>query len=445
MSFRKRNVGLVQASSRVPHGKSSADSELLTAQNANVQGNHNAPGIRPSPLDGRPTTSTGTQTLDGLLAGHNGLALGTSILLEESGTTDYAGTLLRYYAAEGVVQGHKIHVVGVGEQWGRDLPGLAGLGFSTEENEATKSLDRDKMKIAWRYERLGEFGAGAANARGGKSLNSKRVRCVYRAINMLHGMYRNCCDELTIIASPAPNRNPLTSKPDDQRPNVPEAFCHTFDLTKKLSVPSSTPVAFIPIRTIDLDTSPFTAIIQSVASQLFSSPSNQTHRLVIPSLLSPALYPSTSSHPQHVLHFLHSLRALLRQHPTKLTAMITLPLTLYPRSTGLVRWMELLSDGVLELAPFPHATDLGPSTTSTRAGGAQEDAPQGMFKVHRLPIFHEKGGGGTGSGTVGEDFAFTVSRRKFGIKPFSLPPVEGDTEAQRGEAEGKPTKVDIAF
>ena len=108
--------------------------------------------------------------------------------------------------------------------------------------------------------------------------------------------------------------------------------------------------------------------------------------------------------------------------------------------------MELLSDGVLELAPFPHTTDFGVSTTSSRAGAVQEEAPQGMFKVHRLPVFHEKGGGGTGSGTVGEDFAFTVSRRKFVIKPFSLPPVEGDTEAQRGDTtEGKPTKADIEF
>lgn len=68
-----------------------------------------------------------------------------------------------------------------------------------------------------------------------------------------------------------------------------------------------------------------------------------------------------------------------------------------------------------------------------------------MLKVHRLPVFHEKGGGGGGSGGVGDDLAFTVSRRKFVIKPFSLPPVEGDTEAQRGKADGKPTKVDIEF
>lgn len=120
--------------------------------------------------------------------------------------------------------------------------------------------------------------------------------------------------------------------------------------------------------------------------------------------------------------------------------MLTLPLTLYPRSTGLTRWIELLSDGVLELAPFPHSIDAGPLTTTSGAATAQEEKPQGLVRVHRLPVVWEKGGGGGG-----DDLAFTVSRRRFMIKPFSLPPVEGDTEAQRGEGDGRPTKIDVEF
>ena len=58
-----------------------------------------------------------------------------------------------------------------------------------------------------------------------------------------------------------------------------------------------------------------------------------------------------------------------------------------------------------------------------------------MVRVHRLPVFHERGGGGGGG--VGEDLAFTVSRRRFVIRPFSLPPVEGDREAQKAEGEGE--------
>jgi elongator complex protein 4 len=153
MSFRKRNVG-ISGSLRV------GDSPV-NAQREKIQ----LPGVRPSPIDGRPTTSTGTATLDGLLAGHSGFALGTSISIEESGTTDYAGALLRFYAAEGLVQGHYVHVVGLPEQWGRELPGVVGdLDKSEKKREAS-----EKMKIAWRYERLGQFGADSA-ARGGLSI-----------------------------------------------------------------------------------------------------------------------------------------------------------------------------------------------------------------------------------------------------------------------------------
>jgi elongator complex protein 4 len=65
-----------------------------------------------------------------------------------------------------------------------------------------------------------------------------------------------------------------------------------------------------------------------------------------------------------------------------------------------------------------------------------------------LPIFHEKGGGGGESSGFGDDLAFTLSRRKgLVMKPFSLPPVEGDAEAQGGleRDHGNATKADIEF
>jgi elongator complex protein 4 len=85
--------------------------------------------------------------------------MGCSLFIEESGTTDFGGSLLRYFAAEGVVQGHTIHLLGVGDTWGRELPGLSTEGRSPVKAEGP-GLSDEKMKIAWRYERLGEFGAG---------------------------------------------------------------------------------------------------------------------------------------------------------------------------------------------------------------------------------------------------------------------------------------------
>lgn len=144
MAFRKRNIALSRT------GSETQPPTAPTSPNS-IQAPH---GVRPSPIDGRPTTSTGIPSLDAILAGHAGLPLGNSLVIGESGTTDYAGALLRFYAAEGVVQGHRVHVVGMGEVWGRELPGLV-VGKEDERKEKG-----EKMKIAWRYEGLGQHESG---------------------------------------------------------------------------------------------------------------------------------------------------------------------------------------------------------------------------------------------------------------------------------------------
>lgn len=141
MSLRKRNT-VISTSSSAAASQAKSENVLV-------------PGVRPSPLDGRPTTSTGTASLDTLLAGHSGLPMGTSLLLEEHGTTDFAGSGLRYYAAEGLVQGHQVHVLGMHDGWKTELPGIATDSRSSAKSETAGS---DKMKIAWRYESLGSVG-----------------------------------------------------------------------------------------------------------------------------------------------------------------------------------------------------------------------------------------------------------------------------------------------
>lgn len=124
--------------------------------------------------------------------------------------------------------------------------------------------------------------------------------------------------------------------------------------------------------------------------------------------------------------------------------MITLPLTLHARTSALTRWAETLSDGVLELTPFPHLMDASHPSHYATTTSAKEEQPQGMVKVHKLPLITERGEGGAGVGnSIGEDLAFTLSRRKFLIAPFSLPPMEGDQDAQ-AEA-GKVTAKEVEF
>lgn len=430
MAFRKRNVGI----QRGPASNPSAGDADPGSGAADLTTESLVPtiGIRPSPLTGQPTTSTGAYSLDSILGGHAGLALGSSLLVEESGTTDFAGALVRYYAAEGITQGHTVHVVGVGDQWVKDLPALVGAsdGADTFDQKKVK-VDEEKMKIAWRYERLGQVDSDRAG-RGASIVSSICSPLEYNP------------DWSPVI----PDRAPPVSTANNEVPQS-TAFCHTFDLAKRLTVPANASMNYINLQpNTSPSSSPFDAVLQELLQKLKSSPTNTAHRLVIPTILSPAIYPPHAGHPHHFLKFLHSLRALLRQYPTRLTAMITLPLELHHRSSGNVRWAETLSDGVIELTPFPHLMDA--SNSLAESGGARgvDEQPQGMLKIHKLPVTTDRGGGGTGSG-VGDDLAFTVSRRKFVIKPFSLPPMEGDTDAQKGQAErgalGKATKVDIEF
>lgn len=158
MSFRKRNVGIADA--RRPISENAAKSDPAVR----------LPGLRPSAADGRWVTSSGSANFDALFAGHGGIVLGTSILIEESGTTDYAGALLRFYAAEGLMQSHFVHIIGLPEQWSRELPGLA----SDSSNKRVEASHDEKMKIAWRYESLGRYGADR-NARGGSGLYPSRM------------------------------------------------------------------------------------------------------------------------------------------------------------------------------------------------------------------------------------------------------------------------------
>ncbi|GAQ09603.1 elongator complex protein 4 [Aspergillus lentulus] len=416
MSFRKRNIGLSGAVDRTSTANTPAQAPHATTTT------ESQPGIRPSPDDGRPTTSTGTRSLDNLLAGHGGLPIGKILLIEENGTTDFAGALLRYYAAEGVVQDQKVHVIGMPEQWGRSLPGLIGPADMLDEKSDKKKSER--MKIAWRYERLGEFGAGVAGSRG---MHRQQMRL---SIQILHGEI-----VLTEVA-PAVSGEQSPTAADM---NKQEAFCHAFDLTKRLTHPSISNLTYIPLTPSNEPL--FISIYRRLQTAIASSHPNTVHRIVIPSLLNPTIYPSEVSQPDHVLPFLHALRALLNTQGHRITAMVTVPLSLFPRSSGLVRWMEIISDGVIELCPFPHSAD---ALATSGAATSQEEPPQGMLKTHKLPVLHERGGGSDQN--VGQDWAFTLSRRRFEIKPFSLPPAEGDKEAQDAAGPGgMPKKADLEF
>ncbi|KAF2396716.1 PAXNEB-domain-containing protein [Trichodelitschia bisporula] len=138
MSFRKRSIPL--SSPSTPSTSSSTPQAL--------------PGTRPSTTHSRTTTSTGTPSLDKLLGLGAGLALGTSLLLQESGTTDFARALLGTYASEGILQGHTVIVLA--PEGSLPLPGLAAERAPPPAKDAPGA--GEDMRIAWRYKRLGPHG-----------------------------------------------------------------------------------------------------------------------------------------------------------------------------------------------------------------------------------------------------------------------------------------------
>ncbi|PHH60816.1 hypothetical protein CDD81_1113 [Ophiocordyceps australis] len=365
MSFRKRNTVIRAAGSQRDSDKpSSAISHVLMSA-----------GVRPSPLDGRPTTSTGTASLDQLLAGHAGLPLASSLLLQENGTSDFSGAVLRYYAAEGLVQGHTIHVLGTDELlWRRQLPGLAKL--STAESSSRISVPPEKMRIAWRYEALGGANKSASLPLGYMSA---------------------------------------------------ETFCHSFDMSKHLDAATARGQVEFTNCTTHAGGVPFGSFLDRLASVMQKSSPSSIHRVVVPGLLSPALYNSAACQPQNVLQFLHGLRYLLRKFSNQATAMLTLPLSLYPRSSGLTRWMELLVDGVMELVPLNHRS-LVPT-------GEADAKTQGLLRIHSYPVFHEKGGG-LQDALFCQDLAFSLSALDgIVIAPLSLPPLGSDDTAAKSSSE----------
>ena len=225
-----------------------------------------------------------------------------------------------------------------------------------------------------------------------------------------------------------------------QREAQQTTFCHTFDLSKRLVHPPAAQIQYL-----HPDPSPakncFANVMSALESVMSSTAPTTIHRLVVPSLMSPALYPFHSSLPEQILSFQHSIRKLLATYPRRLTVIQTLPLSLYPRTTGLTKWIELLSDGVYDLTPFPHSADA--EFTASRDPNTKEEPPQGLLRIHKLPILHELG---SGTPLADTDWTFTLSRRKFTIKPFNLPPIEGDTDAQQAASkEEKPKKADMDF
>lgn len=409
MSFRKRNepisgAGLARAplgAPRPPPGSTpSAPSRI--SQPRHFPGRKASPtlektsdpetpnifrnrGVRPSSVTSQPTVSTGTADLDRILV-HQGLPLGHSLLVEESGTTDFSLVLLRAFAAQGVLQNRRekkitCHVVVVGPTaaWAKDLPGEY-KGSSKEQKKAQLDEDSQKvnvsnvvekdLKIAWRY-------------------------------------------GLRTMDKPAPS---------EDSDGALDLYSAQFDITQRLvPAPSAQEMTFVPVGTLRPGAAENVAKIVDSVAKLVSVHSKQGRlvRIVVPGLLNPSIYSYECTAATYMVPLLHGLKSILSLYPTA-TLMASIAVELYPRECLLTHMAEVLMDGVLHLQPFnPDMTALVERAYKNEPAKIQ----QGFVNIIKIPVLSDKGMMMVAHG----EHAFKNGRKKFEIEDWGIP-VEDEGE-----------------
>ncbi|CUM63588.1 uncharacterized protein PRCAT00001167001 [Priceomyces carsonii] len=399
MSFRKRNerINISSAVKRNPISTSSISlgrepphiSSRRTVDDHNVRSSVNQktqesdnPGVKPSIITSGPTISTGVSDLDKILL-HQGLPVGCSLLVEETGTSDYSSIILKSFASQGVmhnrIQGNErnchVIVVGASSNWLKELFGIY-KGSTKEqkkakiqENENKVSVsnlavdsnrrDENNMKIAWRY-----------------------------------GL----------------NRKVQLEDPEIEKKY--EFYNHQFDITQKLLPgPSTHDISSVPVNTN------FKKIIESIEGiikmNLRSNPS-KIIRLVVPSFLHPLIYPPGCSQATFVIPFMHSLRQLLRKYSKNLVFVSSIALSFYPRDSIITASLENLMDSVICLQPFNQEM----AELINRAyRNEPSKAQQGLVNIFKIPILSEKGLMLIQEG----EYAFKNGRKKFEIEEWGIP------------------------
>lgn len=373
--------------------------ELLAnqVQNLSVEAVVKHPGVRPSSITSQATVSTGSADLDKIL-GHQGLPLGSSFLIEENGTTDFASVLMKSFASQGIVHNRldpkssntHIIVLSSNNNWGKELPGVC-KGSSRDikknriiENEKKVSVQNlldnvekptprakaeakdNDLRIAWRY-----------------GLNDATKK--QQATNLDNDTYKD--------------------------------YNNQFDITSRLiPSPNATEITYITLGPS------FKPIIKQIESTIQKHKS-KIIRLVIPSFLNPSMYPPPLTTSQESLQFMHSLRSLTRKYSKNLVIGMSIATDLFARETSLMKNMEILSDAVFILEPFNQ--DM--LKILEKAYQNQPTKVQhGLVHVFKVPHLSERGQ----MLIMKSEFAFKNGKKKFEIEEWGIP-VEDESEPQQ--------------
>ena len=360
-------------------------------------------GVRPSPATSQPTTSTGSADLDSIL-GHMGLPLGNSVLVEEQSTTEFHSILGKLFAAQGIVHNRisdssadktrngdtHVIVLSLNQMFAKELPGIYKGSrkqmkknlISEEESKVTvQNLNETQrsapsrykdLKIAWKY----------------KLADEKRLG--------------------------SPDRD------DIQQNSEYKDYNHQFDITTRLMpAPIASELTFIA------PTQPVSTILSQI-EQTIKRNDKKLIRIVIPSLLHPAMYPPKMFESSEIIGLMHGVRSLVKKYYERVVLFASISIDII--TPPLLVLLRNMFDSVINLEPFnQEMTEFLERVYKSQPGKIQH----GLVHILKLPVFTDRGE----MRVLKSEWAFKNGRKKFEIEQWGIPvdDAEGSAASEQSQ------------
>lgn len=355
------------------------------------------PGVRPSPASSQKTTSTGCSHLDRVL-GHMGLPLGNSMIVEEQGTTEFSSVLCKLFAAQGIMHNRAeslsshsdnthLCVVSSNHGFSKDLPGTY-KGSSKEIKKSKIAKEQSKVTV--------------------QNLSEQAIPSRYKDLKIA---WRYKLGE---------EKEREESHSESATPeNEYKEYNHQFDITSRLMpAPTSSEISFVspnqPIQRILLQ---LEQIIQKHDKKLI--------RLIIPSLLHPAMYPPDSFRLSGIVPLMHGLRSLVKKYESRCVLIATVSTDIVDELV--MAQIEATFDSVINLEPFSQEM----LQFLEKAYKSQPNKVQhGLLHIAKLPVFSDRGE----MHVMRSHYAFKNSRKKFEIEEWGIP--VGDVDDSSNDQSG---------
>ncbi|CAI4036777.1 hypothetical protein SMKI_16G0780 [Saccharomyces mikatae IFO 1815] len=361
-------------------------------------------GIRPSPATSQPTTSTGSADLDNIL-GHMGLPLGNSLLVEEQTTTEFHSILGKLFAAQGIVHNRiadnsadktrngdtHVIVLSLNQIFAKELPGIY-KGSRKQMKKTLISKEESKVTV--------------------QNLNQTQRSTPSRYKDLKIAWKYKLADEKR-LGSPDQN--------DIQQNSEYKDYNHQFEITTRLMpAPIASELTFIA------PTQPISTILSQM-EQIIKKNDKKLIRVVVPSLLHPAMYPPKMFASSEIIGLLHGMRSLVKKYSERIvlfasisTDIITPPLLVLLRN---------MFDSVIDLEPFNQEM----SQFLERVYKSQPRKIQhGLVHILKLPVFTDRGE----MRVLKSEWAFRNGRKKFEIEEWGIPvdDVEGSGDVEQSHS-----------